>query len=115
VTAYNPDEEKAMLDISQTPDPKGLRIVGDVDLATVDRFRSALAPLVREGGDIVVDMAEMRFIDSSGVQVIIRALEGLGDRGRLVLSHPRRTVVRMARVMGLQRFKNLEVQEDDSV
>jgi anti-anti-sigma factor len=103
----------AMLDISQTDDPKGLRLAGDVDLATVDRFRSALAPMVREGGDIVVDMADMRFIDSSGVQVIIRALENLGDRGRLVLAHPRRTVVRMTRVMGLQRFKNLEVQEDD--
>jgi anti-anti-sigma factor len=102
-----------MLDISRTDEPKGLRLAGDVDLATVDRFRSALAPMVREGGDIVVDMGDMRFMDSSGVQVIIRALEALDDRGRLVLAHPRRTVVRMARVMGLQRFKNLEVQEDD--
>jgi anti-sigma B factor antagonist len=103
-----------MLEINPTEDPKGLRLVGDVDLATVDRFRSALAPMLRHGGEVVIDMEEMRFIDSSGVQVIIRACEDLDDRGRLVLTHPRRTVVRMVRVMGLQRFKNLEVQEDVS-
>jgi anti-anti-sigma factor len=101
-----------MLEINRTDDPKGLRLVGDVDLATVDRLRSALAPMVREGGELVVDMRDMGFIDSSGMHVLIRALEGLGDRGRLVLVHPRRTVVRMVRVMGLQRFENLEIQED---
>jgi anti-anti-sigma factor len=103
-----------MLEIHPNDDPKGLRLVGDVDLATVDRFRSALAPPVREGGEIIIDMRDMQFIDSSGVQVIIRALEDLDDRGRLVLAHPRRTVVRMVRVMGLQRFDNLEVREDSS-
>ena len=56
----------------------------------------------------------MGFMDSSGVQVLIRTLEDLEDRGRVVLSRPRRTVVRMVRIMGLQRFKNLEIIEDTS-
>jgi anti-anti-sigma factor len=103
-----------MLEISWTDEPKGLRLVGEVDLATVESFRSALAPMVRDGGEIVLDMGAMRFIDSSGAQVIIRALEDLNDRGRLVLAHPRRMVVRMVRVMGLHRFENLEVREDAS-
>ena len=103
-----------MLEISSIDDPKGLRLVGEVDLATVERFRSALAPLVREGGEIVLDIGDMRFIDSSGAQVLIRALEDLSHRGRLVLAHPRRMVISMVRVMGLQRFENLEVQEDAS-
>lgn len=103
-----------MLEIIWTEEPKGLRLVGEVDLATVERFRSALAPVVREGGEIVLDIGDMRFIDSSGAQVLIRALEDLSDRGRIVLAHPSRTVVRIVMIMGLQRFKNLEVREDDS-
>ena len=103
-----------MLEIHRTDDPKGLRIVGEVDLATVERFRSAVAPMVQEGTDVVLDVGDMRFIDSSGAQVLIRALEDLGDRGRLVLIRPRRTLLRMIRVMGLQRFENLEVREEVS-
>jgi anti-anti-sigma factor len=100
-----------MLEITRTDDPKGLRIEGELDLATVDRFRSALAAMVREGGDILLDVGDMLFMDSSGAQVLIRALRDLSDRGRLVLAHPQRTVLRIVRVMGLERFENLEIQE----
>jgi anti-anti-sigma factor len=100
-----------LLEITRTDDPKGLRIEGELDLATVDRFRTALAAMVREGGDIILDVGDMRFMDSSGAQVIIRALRDLEGRGRLVLARPQRTVLRIVKVMGLQRFENLEVQE----
>jgi anti-sigma B factor antagonist len=103
-----------MLEITRTEEPKGLRIEGDVDLSTVEKFRMALAPMVHDGGDIVLDVSDMQFIDSSGAQVLIGALEDLDDRGRLLLVRPRRMVVRMVKVMGLERFENLEVREDGS-
>src|SRR5919198_3402173 len=99
-----------MLEIKRMDDPKGLRIEGELDLATVDRFRSSLAAMVREGGDIFLDVGDMRFMDSSGAQVLIRALRDLADRGRLVLARPQRTVLRLVRLMGLERFENLEIQ-----
>lgn len=99
-----------MLEIRGTDQPKGLRIEGEVDLTTVDRFRSALAPMVQEGGDITLDVGDMRFIDSSGVQVIIGALTELSGRGRVVLVRPRPTVVRLVKVLGLKQFENFEVR-----
>jgi anti-anti-sigma regulatory factor len=47
---------------------------------------------------------------SSGVQVLIKALQSLDGRGRLILANPVGTVRRLVDVMGLERFDNLEVR-----
>lgn len=99
-----------MLEIATTDDPRGLRLAGEIDLATVNDLTAALEPLVRKGGDVTLDLTEVRFIGSSGVQVLIRALNTLDGRGRLLLSHPRSNVRRLLDVMGLHRFENLEVR-----
>lgn len=99
-----------MLEIATTDDPRGLRLAGEVDLATVNDLAAALEPYVREGGDITLDMSGVRFLGSSGVQVLIRALDTLGGRGRLILTHPGSSVRRLFEVMGLDRFENLEVR-----
>jgi anti-anti-sigma factor len=100
-----------VLDIARTEDPRGLRLAGEIDLDTVDELTVALEPQLREGGDITLDIAGVRFLGSSGVQVLIRALEALNGRGRLVLVHPVSSVSRLLEVMGLHRFENLEVRE----
>lgn len=99
-----------MLDITTTDDPRGLRLTGEIDLATVSDLAAALEPHVREGGDITLDLSGVRFLGSSGVQVLIRALDTLNGRGRLLLAHPGSSVRRLLEVMGLDRFENLEVR-----
>lgn len=99
-----------MLEIASLEDPKGLRLDGELDLATAPDLTSALEPHVRAGGDITLDVSGLRFMASSGVQVLIRTLHSLEGRGRLVLSHPVGGVQRLIDVMGLQRFENLEVR-----
>jgi len=76
----------------------------------VKDLTAALEPHVREGGDITLDMTGVRFLGSSGVQVLIRALDILDGRGRLILTHPGSSVRRLLEVMGLDRFENLEVR-----
>jgi anti-anti-sigma factor len=99
-----------MLDIATPYDPRGLRLAGDIDLDSVGHLTAALEPHVREGGDITLDLTAVRFMGSSGVQVLIKALDSLNGRGRLVLSHPGSGVRRLLQVMGLDRFENLEVR-----
>ncbi|MGH2675842.1 MAG: STAS domain-containing protein [Actinomycetota bacterium] len=100
-----------MLKISRTEDARGLRLAGEVDLDTVDEFSVALEPEVAEGGDVTLDLSDLRFLGSSGVQVLIRALVSLEGRGRLVLLRPIGSVRRLLQVMDLRRFENLEVRE----
>jgi anti-anti-sigma factor len=99
-----------VLDIVTIEDPDGLRLDGELDLATAPDLTSALEPHVRAGGDIILDVSGLRFMGSSGVQVLIKALQSLDGRGRLVLMHPVDGVQRLIDVMGLTRFENLEVR-----
>ena len=97
--------------MEQVEDPRGLRLSGELDLASVPDVDSVLRPLVEAGGDITLDVSELRFMDSSAVQLVIRAVQGLDGRGRLVLDRPVSTVKRLIEVMGLDRFENLEIHE----
>jgi anti-anti-sigma factor len=101
----------AALSVERTDEPRGLRLQGELDLATVADVESALRELVREGGDITLDVRELRFMDSSAVQLLIRTSQGLDSRGRVVLDHPVHGVRRLIEVMGLDRIPNLEVHE----
>jgi anti-anti-sigma factor len=97
------------LRIERVTDPPGLRLVGEIDLATVADVEAALRPLAETGGDIALDLAELRFMDSSAVQLLIRTAQDLDGRGRVHLIRPMTSVRRLIEVMGLDRFENLEI------
>lgn len=98
-------------EVETVEDPRGLRLKGELDLASIPDIDSPLRALVEEGGDVTLDVTELRFMDSSAVQLVIRAVQGLDGRGRVILDHPASTVRRLIEVMGLDRFENLEIRE----
>ncbi len=51
-----------------------LRVLGEIDLATVMRFRSALGEAFERGSRVVIDLRAVDFIDSVGVGVLIGAV-----------------------------------------
>lgn len=58
-------------------DPDGmlrLTLLGDLDLAVAERLTARLAELKDGGGPVRLDLSELAFIDSSGVQAILVAL-----------------------------------------
>jgi anti-sigma B factor antagonist len=59
-----------------------LRIVGDIDLATVDQFRRALAALVeRHLGDVIIDATGVAFMDSTGLHALVEGKRVIHERG----------------------------------
>jgi anti-anti-sigma factor len=98
-------------EVEPMEDPRGLRLKGELDLAAIPDVDSPLRSLVEEGGDITLDVSELRFMDSSAVQLVIRAVQGLDRRGRVILDQPVATVRRLIEVMGLDRFENLVIRE----
>jgi anti-anti-sigma factor len=99
------------LEIERVTDPPGLRLTGELDLATVADVDGALRPLADAGGDITLDLSALRFMDSSAVQLLIRTVQTLAGRGRVHLVKPMNPVRRLIEVMGLNRFENLEIHE----
>jgi anti-sigma B factor antagonist len=79
-----------------------LRLTGEADVATAPRLEVRLRDVV---GDlaverVVVDAAELGFLDLAGLDVLLGAAAELRDRGgQLVLRSPTRRVRRLLRVL----------------
>ena len=83
--------------------PPAFPIRGDVDLASASGLEEALEAAVRDSvGALVVDLTDVAFIDSSGLQVLLRtrALLGREDRA-LVLICPHGPVRRVFELAGV--------------
>ena len=77
-----------------------LVVRGDLDVAVGVEFVDAVDEALAADGSatqIVIDLGEVDFIDSSGVRALIRVRREHGDRVRLVAaSHPVRRVLDIA-------------------
>jgi anti-anti-sigma factor len=74
--------------VSDLDDGAGLGLAGELDLSSAEVLIDALEPKIAAGGRIVLDLTDLQFMDSTGLQVLIRSAIRLGDRGSIVLSHP---------------------------
>lgn len=76
---------------------------GEIDLYTAPRLQSELSRLPQSGYDrVVVDLSEVEFCDSTGMNVLLAAMKRLRERGgTLELAAPRSAVRRILQVTGL--------------
>ncbi len=78
-----------------------LSIQGDIDSATVDELRLALASC-RKNGVVVIDLAGVPFIDSSGLGALVQASRATRDAGgKLTVANAGPAVTRAAQYAGL--------------
>jgi anti-anti-sigma factor len=72
-----------------------ITVRGELDMATVDRL-AVLAEDVPQGSRVVVDMAELEFIDSAGIHLLLALdLRSRQEGWDLTLARPQTTVMRM--------------------
>jgi anti-sigma B factor antagonist len=77
------------------------RLIGELDLSSYDAATASLSPLFEAAGDVVLDMSELSFVDSSGIRLFIRLHQALHDRGGLILRSPTPHVARVLEIAGL--------------
>ena len=86
-----PEPDEGVLDIDIRDDIVMLR--GDLDMDTVDVLSSKLEQIE---GTIVLDLEGVTFLDSTGLQSLVRAREAAGQRGEeLILRRPSNAVQRV--------------------
>jgi anti-sigma B factor antagonist len=77
---------------------------GEIDMATVDPLRDALARASRSAEqDILVDLTAVRFIGSAGISALLQAQRALAGRRRLALICPAGPVRRVLDLAGLDQ------------
>src|SRR3954454_15376625 len=88
LVGVNPDFDDGVLTITRTFRPRGLRLKGELDGSRHAVFAEALTTVSRVGGDIHLDLSELRFIDLGALNMMAGTALRLADRGRLVLDDP---------------------------
>ena len=79
---------------------RGARLRGELDLSTSEQATTGLAPLFKGSGDVTLDVADLSFVDSSGIRLFIRLHQSTED-GVLVLRAPQPHVARLLEIAGL--------------
>jgi anti-sigma B factor antagonist len=83
-----------------------VRAAGEIDMATAPRFRQMLSDaLCSHPRSLTVDMADVTFMDSTGLNVLAAALKQCRPWGTdLVLYAPSACVVRVIELTGLHKM-----------
>jgi anti-anti-sigma factor len=93
---------EAQLDIRLSVDGDGavLEVSGEVDLATVEQFRTALLDAQRSER-VVVDLSGVTFMDSAGINALVGAYHRKLPNGELRLVGMRSNIQRVFEITGL--------------
>ena len=87
-----------------------LRCTGDEDLATQAIRRRAFARALKSGADVVVDLSELVFADSSLVVDLAILAQRMRGRGRrLLLRQPQPHIARLIEMVGLHRQPGVDL------
>jgi anti-sigma B factor antagonist len=79
-----------------------LHLAGEIDAASSGRLRAVLGERVDDDHDVVIDLAGVRFIDSSGLGVLVGALRRFEAAGHhLALRAPTASLQRVLEMTGL--------------
>jgi stage II sporulation protein AA (anti-sigma F factor antagonist) len=84
-------------------------VSGDVDAVSAGALHVALQAHRRGHGDLILDVAEVPFIDSAGLNVLVRLVKALDAEGRgLVIRNPTPLVRQALDIGGVGTFARLE-------
>lgn len=89
-------------------------VSGEVDVSNADELRSALdTALASSAPALTVDLAEVPYIDSTGIGVLVGAAHRAAEKDvRLEVARPQRNVARVLGLLGVTA--ELNIREDDA-
>jgi anti-anti-sigma factor len=98
--------------VSSDGDKATVALRGELDLSGVDRAREAIEQAEAGGATLLVlDLSQLDFIDSTGLEVMLRAARRAHDSGRrLIVARPSRYVRRLLEMTAIDQ--SLDVVED---
>jgi anti-sigma B factor antagonist len=87
-----------------------ISLEGELDLATAPQLRERLVALAeRDDTDIVLDLTDLNFVDSTGLSVLVMALNRSRAAGRsITLRNPSASVMRILEITGLDSVFRVE-------
>ena len=91
----------------------GLRLVGELDLATAPILEEALRSVEQVIGSVTLDLSGLTFMDSSGIHVIVGFARSGACTGPVILDGPTNMVARALEMVGIDQVPGVEVHPAD--
>jgi anti-anti-sigma factor len=99
--------------IEQTTDRAVVRVGGEIDLANAPDLAELLEPLRSNRSPVTIDLADVTFIDSSGIHALLDfAAHSANGRGPLTIANPSRTALRVMEIVGMTDTTGILVVDD---
>jgi anti-anti-sigma factor len=102
------------LQILGTEDPHGVRLIGEIDMASAPALGEALLAAMAGGKTLTIEMADVTFMDSSGLQAILTAAAEATTDEPLVVKDPSAAVLRVMELVGVEQMPQIRIVEDSS-
>jgi anti-sigma B factor antagonist len=88
-----------------------LRLSGELDLATDEDLLSAFRSASDDASEVILDLSELEFIDSTGIRAFVTIAREVSPRG-VVLRSPRRAVRKVIDLTRLEDAAGVRVVAD---
>ena len=102
-----------LLQVERIEEPRGFRLVGELDASNVGMLSDALEREASQGGDLTLDLGGLAFMDSSGIQILIKTAQDLHGQGRLILYSPGDLVRRILSLIPMDKLANVQVVDEE--
>jgi anti-anti-sigma factor len=102
------------LEIVATQEPFGLRLAGEIDMATAPALQEALLLALADGRPVTVDMRDVTFIDSSGLKVVVASAAETPSGEPLTVKNPSAAVRRVLELFGMEQMPQIHVAVHDN-
>jgi anti-anti-sigma factor len=90
-----------------------LRLVGELDVASVGKLRRMLDTLPPGAEAVIIDLAELSFMDSSGLHAFEEYAGTLNGSGPLVLENVPLNIRRVFAITGVDQNPAIELRTGD--
>jgi anti-anti-sigma factor len=87
----------------------GLAVIGELDMASADDFREFAKTAIDPTREVVLTIADLTFVDTSGVRTILRLAETACPNG-LVLRWPPNNVLRTLEILAVEKVPGIRIQ-----
>jgi anti-sigma B factor antagonist len=78
-------------------------LAGELDMAAADTFEATVRASLNGSADVVLDVADLTFVDSTGIRAFIRLAEGSASRP-MVLRNAKPNVAHVLELVGIEGF-----------
>ncbi len=81
---------------------------GRLDTVTAPQLEAELEKILSDSDTLVLDMANLEYISSAGLRVILKAQKAMNTKGTMKLIHVGESIMEVFDITGFSDFLNIE-------